>query len=58
VIRALLALATGWDMTGKPPMRLDWRSVHFFVAHDDGSVAVERLNVPLVIEAGVIEAAT
>ena len=26
-IRALLALATGWDMTGKPPMRLDWRSV-------------------------------
>jgi broad specificity phosphatase PhoE len=55
VIRALLALATGWDMTGKPPMRLDWRSVHFFLAHDDGGVTIERLNVPLVIEAGIVE---
>ena len=51
VIRALLALATGWDMTGRSPMRLDWRSVHFFVAHDDGRVAVERVNVPLIVEA-------
>lgn len=46
-IRALLALATGWNMLGRPPHKLDWRSVHFFVAHDDGRVAVERLNVPL-----------
>ena len=46
-IRALLALATGWDMTGRPPAKLDWRCVHFFVAQRDGSVAVERLNVPL-----------
>jgi len=46
-IRALLALATGWDMTGKPPVKLDWRSVHFFLAHGGGKVAVERLNVPL-----------
>jgi broad specificity phosphatase PhoE len=45
-IRALLALATGWNMLGRPPHRLDWRSVHFFVAHDDGRVVVERLNVP------------
>jgi broad specificity phosphatase PhoE len=46
-IRALLALATGWNMLGRPPHKLDWRSVHFFVAHDDGRVAVDRLNVPL-----------
>lgn len=46
-IRALLALATGWNMLGRPPHKLDWCSVHFFVAHDDGRVAVERLNVPL-----------
>lgn len=46
-IRALLALATGWDMTGQPPHRLDWRCVHFFTARADGSVAVDRLNVPL-----------
>jgi broad specificity phosphatase PhoE len=46
-IRALLALATGWNMLGRPPHKLDWRSAHFFVAHDDGRVAVERLNVSL-----------
>jgi len=46
-IRALLALATGWDMTGRPPHKLDWRCVHFFTAGIDGVVAVNRLNVPL-----------
>ena len=45
-IRALLALATGWDMSGPPPHRLDWRRVHFFVAKGDGRVVVDRLNVP------------
>jgi probable phosphoglycerate mutase len=46
-IRALLALATGWDMTGRPPHKLDWHCVHFFTARPDGSVTVDRLNVPL-----------
>jgi len=46
-IRALLALATGWDMMGRPPHRLDWRCLHFFSAHADGRVTVDRLNVPL-----------
>ncbi len=46
-IRALLALATGWNMLGRPPHKLDWRSAHFFVAHDDGRVVIERLNVSL-----------
>jgi broad specificity phosphatase PhoE len=46
-IRALLALATGWDMTGRPPHKLDWRGVHFFSANADGRVTVDRLNVPL-----------
>ncbi len=45
-IRALLALATGWDMLGRPPHKLDWRSLHFFVVSGDGKVAVDRLNVP------------
>lgn len=45
-IRALLALATGWDMMGRPPHKLDWRAVHFFVASGDGKVTVDRLNVP------------
>ena len=46
-IRALLALATGWDMMGRPPHKLDWRCLHFFSAHTDGRVSVDRLNVPL-----------
>jgi len=45
-IRALLALATGWDMTGPPPHKLNWRCLHMFAARADG-VSVERLNVPL-----------
>jgi probable phosphoglycerate mutase len=46
-IRALLALATGWDMLGRPPHKLDWRCLHYFTARTDGSVAVDRVNVPL-----------
>jgi probable phosphoglycerate mutase len=46
-IRALLALATGWDMMGRPPHKLDWRCLHFFSAHADGRASVDRLNVPL-----------
>ncbi len=47
-IRALLALATGWDMMGRPPVRLDWRSAHFFHAEPGGEVRLDRPNVSLV----------
>ena len=46
-IRALLALATGWDMTGRPPHKLDWHCLHFFQVTRDGALQVGRLNVPL-----------
>jgi broad specificity phosphatase PhoE len=46
-IRALLALATGWDMTGRQPIRLDWRCLHFFGVHRDGKVTLERPNVAM-----------
>ena len=46
-IRALLALATGWNMLGRPPHKLDWSCAHFFVAQDEGRVTIDRLNVPL-----------
>lgn len=46
-IRALLALATGWDMTGRQPVKLDWRCLHFFAARPDGKVTLDRPNVPL-----------
>ena len=46
-IRALLALATGWDMTGRQPLKLDWRCLHFFAVHGDGKVTIERPNVAM-----------
>ncbi len=46
-IRALLAMATGWDMTGRQPLKLDWTCLHFFTAHGDGKVTLDRPNVPL-----------
>ncbi|MCW5732487.1 MAG: histidine phosphatase family protein [Enhydrobacter sp.] len=46
-IRALLVLATGWDMTGRMPVKLDWTCLHFFTAHANGAVTLDRPNVPL-----------
>jgi 2,3-bisphosphoglycerate-dependent phosphoglycerate mutase len=46
-IRALLSLATGWDMTGRQPIRLDWRCLHFFNVDRDGKVTLERPNVAM-----------
>ena len=45
VIRAILAEATGWDMRGKPPARLDWEAVHLFSLDGEGRPSIERLNV-------------
>jgi broad specificity phosphatase PhoE len=47
VIRALFALASGWDMLGKAPARLDWQSAHLFRLDAGGRPAVERLNLSL-----------
>ena len=47
VIRAMLALATGWDMTARPPCRLDWRCLQLFEVATDGSLRLDKLNVPL-----------
>ena len=44
VIRAVLADATGWDMRGKPPVKLDWSAVHVFRVQD-GKPRIEELNV-------------
>ena len=45
VIRALLAEATGWDMLGRPPAKLEWDAVHLFRVDPAGRPAIERLNV-------------
>jgi len=47
VIRPIFALATGWDMLGKPPHRLSWSAAHLFRLDRDGHPTIERLNIPL-----------
>ncbi len=48
VIRVLLAEATGWDMLGRPPAKLDWSAVHVFRLDAQGRPQVQALNLPLV----------
>lgn len=43
VIRAVFASASGWDMLGKPPAKLEWNAVHLFRVVD-GGIQIERLN--------------
>jgi broad specificity phosphatase PhoE len=47
VIRAVFARATGWDMLGKTPFRLDWSSAHLFRLDAKGRPTIDRLNIPL-----------
>lgn len=47
VIRAIVAQATGWDMTGTLPTPLAWDCAHLFTLAADGTPAVARLNLPL-----------
>jgi broad specificity phosphatase PhoE len=47
VIRAVLALATGWDMLGEPPHRLSWSAAHLFRLDCGGHPTIERLNIGL-----------
>ncbi|MBB3063901.1 histidine phosphatase family protein [Limibacillus halophilus] len=47
VIRALYALASGWDMTGKPPDRLKEACLHRFAISNEGIPAVVRMNESL-----------
>lgn len=44
VIRAVLASACGWDMLGKPPVKLDWGALHLFRLVG-GEIRIERLNL-------------
>lgn len=45
VIRAVFAAATGWDLRGAPPAKLDWHAVHLFRLGADGTPAIEALNM-------------
>jgi broad specificity phosphatase PhoE len=47
VIRPIFALATGWNMLGKPPYRLSWSAAHLFRLDADGRPSVHHLNLSL-----------
>ncbi len=53
VIRAALALATGWDMTRKPDIRLTWRAAHLFRLAPDGTARLIEANIPFAPREGV-----
>ncbi len=47
VVRAALALATGWDMQDTWPIEIDWSSVQLFTVDDQGRLTAERLNIAM-----------
>ena len=47
VIRALVALATGWTMTGEAPVNLGRAAAHLFRLDGAANISVERLDVAL-----------
>jgi probable phosphoglycerate mutase len=47
VLRALYALASGWDMRGRPPAKLQAACAQLFVIGPGGELRIERLNLPL-----------
>ena len=47
VIRAVLSLATGWDMITRPPVRLEWAAAQLFAIGSDGALTLERANIML-----------
>jgi probable phosphoglycerate mutase len=47
VVRALVSLATGWDMRAPLPKDMDWSAAHLFHADTAGGLAIGRLDIPL-----------
>jgi broad specificity phosphatase PhoE len=47
VLRVVLATATGWDLTARPPIRFKGDSLHRFALDERGEVTVVECNVPL-----------
>jgi probable phosphoglycerate mutase len=47
VLRALLSLATGWDMADDPPVKLRPATLHLFALDAQGRPALVQANLPL-----------
>ena len=53
VLRVILAAATGWDMTGKAPVRLQRDALHRFAVDERGRVSIVLCNVALLANQGI-----
>tara|TARA_R110002110_G_scaffold306951_2_gene520688 strand:- start:408 stop:1004 length:597 start_codon:yes stop_codon:yes gene_type:complete len=51
VIRVVLALATGWDFLGKPPVKMQRAAAQVFWVAPDGSLELRSANVSLLAAA-------
>jgi probable phosphoglycerate mutase len=47
VVRAIYALATGWDMKAREPDRFRYPALHLFRVGRDGTIVLKRFNIPL-----------
>lgn len=52
VIRAIFCAASGWDMRGRPPLKLDWNALHIFRLDPAGHPSLYRMNVPIAEVSG------
>jgi probable phosphoglycerate mutase len=52
VVRALFARAVGWDLLGRPPIKLDWSAAQIFRLDADGTPHLQLSNVSLRRQSG------
>jgi probable phosphoglycerate mutase len=52
VLRAMLADATGWDMLGRPPVKLAPGCVHRFEVDAMGRIRLGECNIPMFAATG------
>jgi probable phosphoglycerate mutase len=55
VIRGIFAAAHGWDMMGRPPVKLRWEQAHLFTVDTAGGLTPVRMNVPLITSTKIDE---
>jgi broad specificity phosphatase PhoE len=58
VLRAVLAAASGWDMTGKPPVPLKNDALHRFAVDERGKISIVECNMALVAKPGPVRTAS
>ncbi len=50
IIRAMVSLATGWDMINPPPEKMEWDAVQLFALDANGDVKIDRYNISLIAD--------